>query len=213
MHASSDRGAEGAIFLPVPVAVAVNEKVNAFPHLCLWLLTCCLLLSGAGMYLQVSFDAEVVKGRHCLMIDDLVDSGLTMQTVQQRLLEAGWDVLLRHVTMQEACCDMFIYRGCWHLYKCWSLQCWCWHNSICNGHMCIATRLQLCHPLLFYAHAKRALLRALSAFDCHRQCRTSGAVVELVLCQRGLCACDSSLEPSLPSVCVGVAVCAQVQPV
>eukprot|EP00775_Hariotina_reticulata_P002716 gene2716-3013_t len=38
---------------------------------------------------QVSFDADVVKGRHCLMIDDLVDSGLTMQTVQQKLLEAG----------------------------------------------------------------------------------------------------------------------------
>lgn len=37
----------------------------------------------------VSFDAEAVKGRHCLMIDDLVDSGLTLQTVKQQLLEAG----------------------------------------------------------------------------------------------------------------------------
>ncbi len=33
--------------------------------------------------------AQVVAGRHCLMIDDLCDSGLTLQSVRDRLLEAG----------------------------------------------------------------------------------------------------------------------------
>lgn len=34
---------------------------------------------------QVSFDAEAVKGRHCLMVDDLCDSGLTLLTVSSPL--------------------------------------------------------------------------------------------------------------------------------
>lgn len=38
---------------------------------------------------QVSFDVEVVKGRHCLMVDDLCDSGLTLMTVRDKLLQAG----------------------------------------------------------------------------------------------------------------------------
>eukprot|EP00882_Tetradesmus_deserticola_P019464 GHRQ01020953.1.p1 GENE.GHRQ01020953.1~~GHRQ01020953.1.p1 ORF type:complete len:216 (+),score=74.74 GHRQ01020953.1:135-782(+) len=38
---------------------------------------------------QVSFDAEAVKGRHCLMVDDLCDSGLTLMTVRDQLLAAG----------------------------------------------------------------------------------------------------------------------------
>eukprot|EP00879_Flechtneria_rotunda_P014325 GHRR01014965.1.p1 GENE.GHRR01014965.1~~GHRR01014965.1.p1 ORF type:complete len:204 (+),score=54.66 GHRR01014965.1:559-1170(+) len=38
---------------------------------------------------QVSFDTEAVKGRHCLMVDDLCDSGLTLLTVREKLLEAG----------------------------------------------------------------------------------------------------------------------------
>ena len=38
---------------------------------------------------QISFDEQVVKGRHVLMVDDLCDSGLTLLSVQQRLLEAG----------------------------------------------------------------------------------------------------------------------------
>jgi predicted amidophosphoribosyltransferase len=33
--------------------------------------------------------AQVVAGRHCLMIDDLCDSGLTLQSVRDRLLQAG----------------------------------------------------------------------------------------------------------------------------
>jgi hypoxanthine-guanine phosphoribosyltransferase len=31
---------------------------------------------------QVSFDAEAVAGRHCIMVDDLCDSGLTLLTVR-----------------------------------------------------------------------------------------------------------------------------------
>lgn len=31
---------------------------------------------------QVSFDAEAVAGRHCVMLDDLCDSGLTLMTVR-----------------------------------------------------------------------------------------------------------------------------------
>lgn len=38
---------------------------------------------------QISFDAAVVAGRHCLMIDDLCDSGLTLMSVRDKLLEAG----------------------------------------------------------------------------------------------------------------------------
>lgn len=38
---------------------------------------------------QVSFDEDAVKGRHCLMVDDLCDSGLTLATVRDRLLAAG----------------------------------------------------------------------------------------------------------------------------
>ncbi|WIA13955.1 hypothetical protein OEZ85_002524 [Tetradesmus obliquus] len=38
---------------------------------------------------QVSFDAEAVAGRHCLMVDDLCDSGLTLLTVRDQLLAAG----------------------------------------------------------------------------------------------------------------------------
>jgi hypoxanthine-guanine phosphoribosyltransferase len=30
---------------------------------------------------QVSFDKEAVAGRHCIMVDDLCDSGLTLLTV------------------------------------------------------------------------------------------------------------------------------------
>jgi hypoxanthine-guanine phosphoribosyltransferase len=30
---------------------------------------------------QVSFDKEAVVGRHCIMVDDLCDSGLTLLTV------------------------------------------------------------------------------------------------------------------------------------
>lgn len=33
---------------------------------------------------EVSFDAEAVAGRHCLMVDDLCDSGLTLLTVSMR---------------------------------------------------------------------------------------------------------------------------------
>lgn len=33
--------------------------------------------------------AQVVAGRHCLMIDDLCDSGLTLMSVRDKLLEAG----------------------------------------------------------------------------------------------------------------------------
>lgn len=32
---------------------------------------------------------QAVAGRHCLMIDDLCDSGLTLMSVRDRLLEAG----------------------------------------------------------------------------------------------------------------------------
>lgn len=38
---------------------------------------------------QVSFDESAVKGRHCVMVDDLCDSGLTLATVQEKLLAAG----------------------------------------------------------------------------------------------------------------------------
>jgi hypoxanthine-guanine phosphoribosyltransferase len=38
---------------------------------------CCVVLS------------QVVAGRHCLMIDDLCDSGLTLLSVRDKLLEAG----------------------------------------------------------------------------------------------------------------------------
>jgi hypoxanthine phosphoribosyltransferase len=38
---------------------------------------------------QVSFDEAAVKGRHCVMVDDLCDSGLTLATVKERLLAAG----------------------------------------------------------------------------------------------------------------------------
>lgn len=38
---------------------------------------------------EVSFNTEVVKGRHVLMVDDLCDSGLTLLTVHQLLVEAG----------------------------------------------------------------------------------------------------------------------------
>lgn len=62
----------------------------------------------ACMVFQVSFDTDVVKGRHCLMIDDLVDSGLTMQTVQQKLLEAGEKRLCQHPARQQACCDLLL---------------------------------------------------------------------------------------------------------
>eukprot|EP00878_Enallax_costatus_P028970 GHUV01031340.1.p1 GENE.GHUV01031340.1~~GHUV01031340.1.p1 ORF type:complete len:140 (+),score=23.42 GHUV01031340.1:42-422(+) len=38
---------------------------------------------------QVSFDADAVKGRHCVMVDDLCDSGLTLLTVRDKVLAAG----------------------------------------------------------------------------------------------------------------------------
>jgi hypoxanthine phosphoribosyltransferase len=38
---------------------------------------------------QISFDEQVVKGRHVLMVDDLCDSGLTLLSVCERLMEAG----------------------------------------------------------------------------------------------------------------------------
>eukprot|EP00877_Chromochloris_zofingiensis_P005636 jgi/Chrzof1/15073/Cz09g26070.t1 len=38
---------------------------------------------------EVSFDQQVVKGRHVLMVDDLCDSGLTLLTVRKHLLDAG----------------------------------------------------------------------------------------------------------------------------
>ncbi|KAF5838840.1 phosphoribosyltransferase-like protein [Dunaliella salina] len=38
---------------------------------------------------KVSFDASVVKDRHVLLVDDLVDSGLTLSEVHRLVQEAG----------------------------------------------------------------------------------------------------------------------------
>lgn len=38
---------------------------------------------------EVSFDESAVAGRHCLLVDDLCDSGLTLKTVHEKVLAAG----------------------------------------------------------------------------------------------------------------------------
>lgn len=43
----------------------------------------------SGQVQVEGLDVEEVQGRHVLLLDDLSDSGLTLQTVKQRCLEAG----------------------------------------------------------------------------------------------------------------------------
>lgn len=43
----------------------------------------------SGEVLVEGLDAEEVRGRHVLLLDDLSDSGLTLQTVRERCLAAG----------------------------------------------------------------------------------------------------------------------------
>jgi hypothetical protein len=117
------------------------------------------------------------------MIDDLVDSGLTMQTVQQKLLEAGEKRLRQHPARQQACCDLLLIGllspgdALWsslHLHHC-SVVISCCLMPVQGQNWCLK--------------CVDCLRLGMSSWCCCGRC----SVLE-----RGYCARVSSWEPSLP---------------